>query len=576
MDYDYVIVGAGPAGAVMANRLTENPATRVVLIEAGPDRNARRAIVRVPLAMVTFMAPALAFLGGHRFMQWFETEPEPGLQGRQIALPRGQGTGGCSNVNGQIFIRGQRADFDGWRDRGNPGWGYDDLLPYFRKLERLEPLAEPKGNRHLRLDGQDLTADIDAAFHGTDGPLNLAPARQLNPMTKVFLRAARMAGLAHNPDFNGATQAGVGLWSFTQRRGERVTAEGAYIDPVRHRPNLTILSDRRVTRILTEGSRALGVAWTGPAGKGETRAQEVILSAGSFASPHLLMLSGIGDATELARHAIPVRQNLPGVGANLQDHLDVTLEYTARTAAPYGLSWRALPRNAGHVADWLLRKRGLFASTTSEAGAFLSTTGSDRPDIQLFFCAGVANTQKARGFTGHGFLVHVCELRPGSIGRLTLRSADPADKPIILYNFLRGDSTTATIRAGIRIARNIVAQLPFQRHLRHELAPGPDAESDGALDAFIRNTVGTLFHPVGTCTMGRGDDAVVDPETLRVHGMQGLRVIDASIMPTVPSGNTVAATYALAERAADLVRTADLISDGAAAHSPIDAQRRTG
>lgn len=566
MDYDYVIVGAGPAGAVLANRLTENPATRVALIEAGPDRNARRVIVRVPLAMVTFMAPALAWLGGPQFMQWFETEPEPGLQGRQIALPRGQGTGGSSNVNGQIFVRGQRQDFDGWRDRGNPGWGYDDLLPYFRRLERFEPLAEPTSTAHLRLDGQPLTQGIDPACHGTEGPLNLAPARQLNPMTKVFLRAARMAGLAHNPDFNGPAQAGVGLWQFTQKRGERVTAEGAYIDPVRHRPNLTILPGCRVTRILTEGQQAVGVSWQGPDGNGETRAAEVILSAGSFVSPHLLMLSGIGDANDLARHGIALLHHLPGVGANLQDHLDVTLEYTARTAAPYGISWRALPRNVAHVADWLLRKRGLLASTTSEAGAFVSTMGDDRPDIQLFFCAGVANTQKARGFTGHGFLVHVCELRPGSIGKLTLRSADPADRPRILYNFLRGDSTTATIRAGIRIARAIVAQSPFAPHLDREVSPGPDNDTDGALDAFIRTTVGTLFHPVGTCAMGRGDMAVVDPETLRVHGMVGLRVIDASIMPTVPSGNTVAATYALAERAADLVTAADGIGAGALSH----------
>jgi choline dehydrogenase len=555
--YDYVIVGAGPAGAVLANRLTEDPGTRVALIEAGPDRNARRGIVRVPLAMVTFMAPTLAWLGGPKLMQWFETVPEPGLQGRQIALPRGQGTGGSSNVNGQIFVRGQREDFDGWRDKGNPGWGYDDLLPSFRKLERFEPLADPASTRHLRLDGVDLTAGTDPAYHGTDGPLDLAPARQLNPMTRVFLRAAQLAGLRLNPDFNGATQAGAGLWQFTQKRGERVTAEGAYIDPVRHRPNLTVLAGRRVRRILTEGQRAIGVDCGTAERPAVIRAREVILSAGSFVSPHLLMLSGIGDKADLTRHGIPVVLDLPGVGANLQDHLDVTLEYRARTTAPYGISWRALPRNIAHVADWLLRKRGLFASTTSEAGAFVSTTGDGRPDIQLFFCAGVANTQKARGFTGHGFLVHVCELRPGSIGRLTLKSADPEDKPRIQYNFLRGDSTTDTIRAGIRIARRIVAQAPFAPHLDTEVSPGPDAESDGALDAFIRNTVSTLFHPVGTCAMGRGDGAVVDPQTLRVHGMAGLRVIDASIMPVLPSGNTVAATYALAERSAELIRAED-------------------
>ena len=552
--YDYVIVGAGPAGCVLANRLSEDPAVRVALIEAGPDRNAGRAIIRIPLAMVTFMAPALAFLGGPRFMSWFTTQPEPGLQGRQIPLPRGQGTGGSSNVNGQIFVRGQREDFDAWRDVGNPGWGYDDLLPYFRKLERLEVLANPAEGAKLTLDGTSLVAGIDPDLHGTRGPLNIAPPRQLNPMTKVFLRAARMAGLPLTVDFNGARQNGVGLYSFTQAKGQRVTAEGAYLNPVRHRANLTILPDRRVTRVVMEGHRATGVAWSGPAGDGVTKGREVILSAGTFMSPVLLMLSGIGDAAELSRHRIAVVHHLPGVGRNLQDHLDVTLEYTAKTAAPYGISWRALPRNLGHVLDWLVRRRGLFASTTAEAGAFVSTTGGERPDAQLFFCAGVANTQNARGFTGHGFLLHVCELRPGSIGRVRLKNADPAEKPEILYNFLRDKSTTETLREGIKLARRIAAQLPFAPHLSEEVSPGPDVDSDGAIDAFVRNTVGTLFHPVGTCAMGTGDDAVVDPATLRVHGVDGLRVVDASIMPVLVSANTVAATYCLAERAADLIR----------------------
>ncbi len=556
---DYLIVGAGPAGCVLANRLSEDPATRVTLIEAGPDRNARRAIIRIPLAMVTFMAPALAFLGGPRFMAWYQTEPEPGLQGRAIPLPRGRGTGGSSNVNGQIFIRGQREDFDHWHDLGNPGWGHDDLLPYFRKLERLEALADPTSTQGLTLDGQSLTDGIDTALHGTTGPLNVAAPRSLNPMTKVFLRAARMAGLPLTPDFNGAQQAGVGLYSFAHAKGQRVTAEGAYLDPIRHRPNLTILPDRLVTRILMDGRRATGVAWTGKAGAGTTLAKEVILSAGSFASPHLLMLSGIGNARDLARRGIAVIHDLPGVGRNLQDHLDVTLQYRARTTAPYGLSWRALPRNVLHVLDWLFRRRGLFASTTAEAGGFVSVRNPTRPDAQLFFCAGVANTQDAKGFTGHGFLVHVCDLRPGSIGQLRLRTANPLDQPEILYNFLRDASTTEVLREGIRLARRIVAQPPFAPHLGAELAPGPEAVSDGALDAFIRTTVGTLFHPVGTCAMGTGPEAVVDPATLRVHGIWGLRVVDASVMPTLVSGNTVAATYCLAEKAADLVK-ADRLS----------------
>ena len=557
-DFDYIIVGGGAAGCVLANRLSEDPATRVCLVEAGADRNARKALVRIPLAMVTFMAPALAFLGGPKFMSWFETEPEPGLQGRSIALPRGKGTGGSTNVNGQIFIRGQREDFDHWRDLGNPGWGYDDLLPYFRKLERFEILAEKGSSRHVRFGDTPLEDQIDPAYHGTEGPLNIAPLRSVNPMAQVFLSAARQAGHALNPDFNGARQNGVGLYTFTQKGGERVTAEGAYLDPVRHRPNLTVMAETEVTRILFEGRKATGIDFRRGEKAGTLSAREVILSAGSFVSPHLLMLSGVGNARELARHGIASVVDLPGVGENLQDHLDITIEYRAKSIEPYGVSWRALPRNIGHVLNWLLRKRGLFASTTGEGGGFVSTDpASDRPDIQLFFCTGRANTQAASGFTGHGFLLHVCELRPGSIGRVALKSADPAEKPSILFNFFRGDSTMRPLREGIRMARAIAAQAPFAPHLDAEIDPGPDVESDGALDAFIRERVGTLFHPVGTCAMGRDDRAVVDPVTLRVHGVDGLRVVDASIMPTIVSANTVAATYCLAEKAADLIRAAD-------------------
>jgi choline dehydrogenase-like flavoprotein len=541
--YDYIIVGAGPAGCVLANRLSEDPAVRVCLVEAGPDRNTRKAIVRIPLAMVTFMAPALAFLGGAKFMSWFETEPEPGLQGRSIALPRGKGTGGSSNVNGQIYIRGQREDFDHWRDLGNPGWGYDDLLPYFRKLERFEMPVE----------------GIDPAYHGADGPLSVAPLRSVNPLALIYLEAAQAAGLPLNADFNGARQNGVGLYTFTQKDGQRVTAEGAYLDPVRHRPNLTVMAETEVTKVIFEGTRATGIAWRRNDEQGVLAGREVILSAGTFASPQLLMLSGIGNARELQKHGIAVIADVPGVGENLQDHLDVTLEYRAKSTMPYGISWRALPRNVIHVLDWIFRKRGLFASTTGEGGGFVaSDPASERPDIQFFFCTGRANTQAASGFTGHGFLMHVCDLRPGSRGRVALRSADPAEKPSIIYNFLRGGSSPDVLRKGIRMARRIMAQPPFARHLDAEIDPGPDVESDGALDAFIRERVGTLFHPVGTCAMGRGPMAVVDPENLRVHGVSGLRVVDASIMPTLVSGNTVAATYCLAEKAADLIRAENL------------------
>jgi choline dehydrogenase len=552
-DYDYVIVGAGAAGCVLANRLSADPANRVALIEFGRDRNARKTIVKMPLAMVTFMAPKLAFLGGPKFMSWFESEPEPGLQGRRIALPRGKGTGGSTNVNGQIFIRGQREDFDHWRDLGNKGWGFDDLLPYFKKLERFELLADPKSSA-MTLGGKPLADQVDPAFHGLDGPVNVAQLRSVNPMCQVFLDAAVSADYPLTADFNGVRQNGFGYYTFIQRGGERETAEAAYLSPVRDRPNLTILSDRQVTRVLMDGKRAVGVAWEGESGSGETRGREVILSAGSFVSPHLLMLSGIGDARELQRHGIPIVEDLPGVGANLQDHLDITLTYGAKTAAPYGISWRALPANIVHVFDWLFRRRGLFASTTAEGGAFLSTIpGTDRPNIQLFFCSGVANTQEAGSMSGHGFLLHVCDLRPGSVGKLGLNSADPKEKPSILFNFFRDNSTMDALREGIRICRRLVAQSAFAPHLDREVAPGPEAQSDGALDAFIRQTVGTLFHPVGTCSMGTGPEAVVDPANLRVHGIEGLRVIDASVMPALVSANTMAATYCLAEKGADLV-----------------------
>jgi choline dehydrogenase len=555
VDYDYVIVGAGAAGCVLANRLTENSNVKVALIEAGSDRNARKTIVKTPLAMITFMAPALKFLGGPKFMSWFESEPEPGLQGRKMALPRGKGTGGSTNVNGQILIRGQREDFDSWKEMGCDGWAYEDLLPYFKKLERFEILADPASSKAIKFGGKALSPQIDPAYHGLNGPLNIAAPRSDNPLNTVYFNAAVSAGHRLNADFNGAQQNGIGYYTFTQKNGERFTAEAAYINPIRSRPNLTILSDRNVTRVIMDGKKAVGVTWTRGTETGEARGKEIILSAGSFASPHLLMLSGIGNARDLKRHKIDVVHDLPGVGENLQDHLDITLEFKGKDTSAYGISWKALPRNILHVLDWLFRRRGLFATTTAEAGGFVSTDpATTRPDIQLFFCSAKGNTQSASGFTGHSFLLHVTELRPGSIGKLTLNSADPAVKPSILFNFFRGKSTEEALRKGVHICRNIVAQKEFAPYVEAEVSPGPDVQSDGAIDAFIRQTVGTLFHPVGTCSMGTDKMAVVDPANLRVHGLEGLRVVDASIMPAVVSANTVAATYCLAEKAADLIK----------------------
>jgi choline dehydrogenase len=554
-DFDYVIVGGGAAGCVLANRLSEDPQVRVALVEAGPEGNSKRALVRIPLAYVSFMAPALAFLGGPKFMSWFETEPEPGLQGRQIALPRGIGVGGSTNVNGQIYIRGQREDFDHWRDLGCAGWGFDDLLPYFRKLETFEALADPKGSSYVKIGGKPLSEQVDPAYHGTSGPVNIAQPRSINPITNAYLEAAKQAGYTLTADFNGKEQTGFGYYTYIHKNGYRRGAEAAYITPIHDRPNLTILANRPATRLVMEGKRAVGMAWDNGTESGEVRGKEVILSTGAFVSPQLLMLSGIGDPAELKRHGIPVVHALPGVGGNLQEHLDITLEYRTKTTTAYGISWRALPRNVLHVLDWFFRRRGLFASNTAEGGAFVSTVpGVERPDIQLFFCAAVANTQNARGFTGHGFLLHVTDLRPKSIGRIRLKSADPKVKPSILYNFFRGEATMDALREGLKICRKLVSQPALAAHVGYEADPGPDVDSDGAIDAFIRQTVGTLFHPVGTCSMGVGREAVVDPATLRVHGLDGLRVIDASVMPAIVSANTMAATYCIAEKGADLIK----------------------
>jgi choline dehydrogenase-like flavoprotein len=379
--------------------------------------------------------------------------------------------------------------------------------------------------------------------------------RSINPTTDAFLKAATELGYPLTADFNGARQNGFGYYTFIHRNGLRESAEFAYIRPVRHRPNLTVLADRPATRIIMEGKRAVGVAWDNGPASGEVRGREIILSTGSFISPQLLMLSGIGDGAALSKHGIEVVHDLPGVGQNLQEHLDITLEYRTKATAPYGISWRALPRNVGHVMDWLVRRGGLFSGTTCESGAFVSTVpGVDRPDIQLFYCAAIANTQNASGFTGHGFLLHVTDLRPRSIGRIELKSADPQEKPSILFNFFRGEGTMDALRDGLKICRRLVAQPAFAAYGATEVSPGPEVDSDGAIDAFIRQTVGTLFHPVGTCSMGTGPEAVVDPATLRVHGLEGLRVIDASVMPAIVSANTMAATYCIAEKGADLIK----------------------
>lgn len=556
-EYDYVIVGGGTAGCVLANRLTEDPAVTVAMVEHGRDNNARHRLVRTPLGVASFFVPHLKVLGGGKFVDWYESAPEPGLQGRTIALPRGRAVGGSSTINGMIYARGQREDYDNWRDLGNPGWGYDDLLPYFKKIETFEALKDPTSTRHLRFGRTALSAQIDPAYHGLDGPLNIAPIRHANPLCTAYFEAAQATGLPLNPDYNGASQGGVGYYWYVSKDGFRQSAEGAYLDPIRTRENLTVLSETKVLKILTEGKRATGIQCDRAGERIEVGAKrEVILCTGSFISPQLLMLSGIGGGAALKRHGIEVVHDLPGVGANLQDHVDTWVKYRAKSHAAYGLSWRALPANIGHLLSWLFKRRGMFSSTTSEAAGFLSTVaGVSRPNVQLFFNVTLGMVQDADSITGHGWLVHVCDLRPQSRGHVRLKSADPFEAPEIQFNFFRGESTMDTLVGGIKRVREIMAQPAFRDHLDFEMAPGKDAQSDGALQAYIRENCATLYHPTSTCRMGQGPMDVVDPATLRVHGMERLRVIDASVMPEIVSANTMAATYCIAEKGADLVKT---------------------
>ncbi len=558
VEYDYVIVGGGTAGCVLANRLTEDPKVSVAMVEHGPDHNTRRRLVRTPLGVASFFVPALKVLGGGKLVDWYESAPEPGLQGRTIALPRGRAVGGSSTINGMIYVRGQREDYDNWRDLGNPGWGYDDLLPYFKKIETFEALKQPSSTDHIRFGNTPLSAQIDPAYHGLAGPLNVAPIRHANPLCTAYFEAARALGWPLNPDYNGARQDGVGYYWYVNKNGFRQSAESAYLDPVRARKNLTIVSETKVVKILTEGRRATGIGCERAGERFEIKAKrEILLCTGSFISPQLLMLSGIGDGAMLKRHGIDVVHHLPGVGANLQDHVDTWVKYRAKSHAAYGLSWKALPANIGHLLNWTFRRRGMLSSTTSEAAGFLSTVpGVTRPNVQLFFNVTLGMVQDAGSLLGHGWLVHVCDLRPKSRGHVRLKSADPYDGPEIQFNFFRGESTMDTLVGGIRQVRALTAQSAFRQHLDFEMAPGKDAGSDGALQAYIRENCATLYHPTSTCRMGSGPMDVVDPAGLRVHGIERLRVIDASVMPEIVSANTMAATYCIAEKGADLVKAA--------------------
>ena len=528
-EFDYVIVGAGAAGCVLANRLSADPDVSVCLIEAGgSDRKFPvSAQVRIPAAVVTLIANPRhnwmhAFSGGGRIGE------------RTVPCPRGRILGGSSSINGMIYTRGHRGDFDHWAALGNEGWSYDDVLPAFRRCEDF--------------------AGGESRFHGVGGGLSVAAQRSLNPLSHAFMHAVRECGLPLNDDFNGAQQEGFGLFHVTQRNGERCSSARGFLHPVAGRQNLEIMTDALVARVNFDGRRATGVSVTRHRREQTIRARrEVVLAAGAVGSPQLLMLSGVGEARELARHGIPLVHDLPGVGRNLQDHQDVTVIASGTTADSIGLSWSALPGMAAAPFQYLFGRRGVLSGTTIEAGGFVrSGRDVDRPDVELIFAPLLKNQFGRLLPRGHGFTIHVSLLRPESRGRITLKSADPNAKPEMRMNFLESEWDVKAMVEGVRLSRRLLAARAFDGFREEELAPGPDVQTDEEIVAFLERNVATTYHAAGSCKMGHDPMAVVD-NRLRVRGIEGLRVIDASIMPTIVAAPTYAASVMIGEMGAGFI-----------------------
>ena len=529
--YDYVIIGAGSAGCVLANRLTEDPQVKVLLLEAGGKDNS--ILVKMPAGVGSLIAKQGAYNWG------FWTEEEPNLENRKLWWPRGKGWGGSSSINGMIYIRGHARDYDQWRQMGLQGWSYRDVLPYFKRSETLEG------------GGDD--------WHGGEGPLYVSKASTPNPIYKATIEAGRQAGHAVTSDFNGFQQEGWGPYQLTIRDGQRWSAARAYLHPAMSRPNLTCLTGARTTRIIVENGRATGVEYVDDKTKTKhvvNADKEVLLSAGAVQSPHILQLSGIGDPEELAKFGIPVVKALKGVGANLQDHLDVTMSWECPQPITAFSLRKGIVKTLMIGMNYAFFGKGMGRQQFLESGAFLkSRPDLDRPDLQVHCVLAVMQDHGKVSVAKDGFTFHVCQLRPESRGRVGLNSADPFADPAIFANYLATDEDRRAMREGVRMMRHVASQAALDAYRSEELFPGKDVETDEQIDAWIRKHAETIYHPVGTCKMGAASDemAVVDGE-LKVRGIEGLRVIDASVMPTLVGGNTNAPTIMIAEKAADMLR----------------------
>lgn len=525
--YDYIVIGGGSAGSVLAGRLSEDPATRVLLLEAGP---ADRSIwLHLPIGYGKTMWDP-------RYNWCFHTDPEPSMNGRRIYWPTGKTLGGSSAINGLIYIRGQREDYDRWRALGNVGWSYDDVLPYFIRSEQNERGAGP--------------------FHGGDGPLRVSNIPHRHMLIDAFIDGAASHSIPRNDDFNGATQEGAGYFQLTTYRGWRCSAATAYLKPARRRSNLRIETGAHATQLLLEGRRATGVSYRQNGRDIQAHCtREVLLAAGTIQSPQLLQLSGIGPPALLAQHGIGVVHDLPGVGENLQDHLQIRLIYECTRPITTNDELRSLQGRIKIGLQWLFARRGPLAVGINQGCCFMRALPGEAatPDIQFHVATLSADMAGGEVHPFSGFTLSTCQLRPASRGRIAIASRDPMQPPSMQPRYLTEEIDRRTTVAGMRSARAIAQSEPMRPFVRREVKPGPQAVDDRGLLEFARNNGATIFHPSGTCKMGTDPLAVVDPR-LRVHGIGGLRVVDCSIMPVLVSGNTHAPVVMIAEKAVDMIR----------------------
>ncbi|KPH91320.1 choline dehydrogenase [Pseudoalteromonas undina] len=540
--FDYIIVGAGSAGCVLANRLSEDSSNKVLLLETGGSD--KSIFIKMPTALSIPM-------NTDKFAWQFHTQPEPHLDNREMHCPRGKVLGGSSSINGMVYVRGHAKDFDEWQQHGANGWDYQACLPYFKKAESFY-LGE---NAH----------------RGSKGPLGVNNGNNMeNPLYTAFIEAGAEAGYSTTNDYNSAQQEGFGPMHMTVKNGVRSSASREYLDPIKHRSNLTIVTGALAQRVILDGKKATGVEYKlNGAVKTAQASKEVILSAGSIGSPHLLQLSGIGDTQALENAGVEVKHHLPGVGQNLQDHLEFYFQYKCKQ--PITLNGKLGLFSKGLIgAKWLLTRKGLGSTNHFESCAFIrSKPGVEWPDIQYHFLPAAMRYDGRSAFAGHGFQVHVGHNKPKSRGSVTIASADPTQPPKIVFNYLEHQDDIEGFRACVRLTREIIEQPAFDNFRGEEIQPGQQVQTDEQIDAFVRQAVESAYHPSCSCKMGEDDMAVVNSNT-QVHGMQSLRVVDSSIFPTIPNGNLNAPTIMVAEKAADII-----LGNKPLAHTGVDVVNAT-